>query len=84
MNEILKQQIELFNQGISCTKLAKMYNTSVYKIIKTLKQNGCIIINKQNQKLDCIDDFVNEYKQGNISISKLAKKYNLSETTITK
>lgn len=84
MNKQLKDLIELYNQGISCTKLAKIYNTTTYKIIKVLKENGCVIVNKQNEKPECINDFIDDYKKGGISIAQLAKKYKLSPTTIAK
>lgn len=84
MNNELKRQCELFEQGISCTKIAKLCNTTTYKVIKNLRQNGYVIKNKQNEKPSCIKNFVEEYKTKQTSISELAKKYNLSDSTIRK
>ena len=55
-NTQIKQIIDEYNQDISCTKIAKEFNTTAATISKLLKDNGVNVINKQNlitKFMDC-------------------------------
>ena len=70
----------------SITKLSKIYNISVYKIIREFRESNIKIENKAiipkiTDELG--KDLISKYKNGN-SLSKLSKIYNISITVISK
>ena len=75
---------EFINNEISLTQLATKYKMRIKKVSEIFKKHGYIIGRSSNR--NCIlhlKDAIADYKTGSFSITKLAKKYNLSASTIS-
>ena len=84
MEHNVEKYIELYNSGMSCSRIAKMLNVSVYIVSSRLKKHGIKVVNKQNELPCNLDQIIKDYKTGDYSASQLSKKYNLSVATICK
>lgn len=77
---LLKQINKMYNQGHSAQTIAKLYNVNSGTILRWLRLNGAIIrpnnFPRKTNKLNH-GEIINKYKSG-LSVSKLAKYYNVS------
>lgn len=84
MQENKEEIIRLYQDNVSATKIAGMFDTSAATICKYLKQWGVEVSNKQNQlHFDLEKDIIPEYRNG-VSLSKLAAKYHTTVPTLSR
>ena len=85
MDSQTEKIIQKYKEGYSIKKIAKELNCSVYKVDKTLKDNG---INKRNRtswldaRKECLDQIINDYKNG-LSFEEIGHKIGVSRTAVT-
>lgn len=84
MEHNVEKYIELYNSGMSCSSIAKIFNVSASTVSSILKKHGIKVVNKQNEPPCNLDQIIKDYKTGDYSASQLSKKYNLSVATICK
>lgn len=82
-NEQTDEFVKLYNSGLSCTKIAKLYNTTTATISSALKRKNIDVVNKQNELHFNINDIIKDYNNGN-SLAVLAKKYNTTTGCLSK
>ena len=70
----IKKIIDLYQNGLSCTKISKLYNTTAHTIIKILRENNIFVYNKQNQINFNEKDILDDYLINKLSIIKIIKK----------
>ena len=75
--------VKLYNSGQSCTKIAKMYNTSAATISSALKKRNINVINRQNELHFNVDDVLKDYNKGD-SLTVLAKRYKTTTSCLSK
>lgn len=63
---------ELYNSGVSATKIAKQLNTTTYKILRQLKDLGVNVYNKQNEITWDFAELFELYNEGK-TLSDIAK-----------
>lgn len=74
--------IKLYNEGYSCTKIAKLYNTTQATVSSSLKRNGVNVINKQNETNYDLDSIIKDYNKGE-SLTNIAKKYKIDRHVLS-
>lgn len=79
-----KEIVELYNSGLSCTKIGKMNNTSPCTISSILKANGVTVINKQNLILFTPEEIIDDYCVKKLSLTEISKKRKSSTSLISK
>lgn len=72
-----------YREGNSCTKIAKLLNTSPNTVSKYLKIYGIKITNYQNSLSFKNIDIISDYNNG-LSITKICAKYHTSALTVRK
>lgn len=80
--EDIDKIIDLYQSGISCTKIAKSYNVTTNTISSVLKRAGIDVVNRQNMKRYTIEDIVKDYCELGMSLTQISKKYNSSNFRI--
>ena len=78
----IKKIIDLYQNGLSCTKISKLYNTTSHTVIKILRENNIFVYNKQNQINFNEKDILDDYLINKLSIIKIIKKWKTSYRTI--
>lgn len=73
---------ELYNSGMSATKIAEQLKISRYKVIKKLRVLGVNVYNKQNEIKWDIKKAEKLYKKG-ATLSEIAKKYKVSVSVVS-
>lgn len=81
-NEQQQEFIKLYNEGYSCTKIAKLYNTTQMTVSSSLKRNGVTVINKQNETNYDLDSIIKDYNKGE-SLTNIAKKYKIDRHVLS-
>ena len=78
----LDEIISLYESGISVNKLSKKYHLNEKVIIRVLKENLIEIRHKPKFSVENIDEIKKLYLDGNNSIIKISKIFNVSITPI--
>ena len=81
--EQIQKMIELWNSGMSCTKIGKEFNATSTTISKYLKENGVEVKNRQNEIKFDIDKAVEDYQNG-MPLVKVCEKYQTTYTFLKK
>lgn len=83
-NEQILEIIDLYNNGLSCSKIATQFKVTTGTISKHLKRNGIEVINKQNRTkfnesiFDVIVRFLELiYNKSNIYLDRKFHRYQL-------
>ena len=74
---------EMYESGLSATKIAKILGISVYKVLKFLKESEIDVINKQNVLTLDVDKVITLYKSG-LSLTQISKQLNVSVVSLSK
>ena len=74
--EDIDKIIDLYQSGISCTKIEISYNVTTNTISSVLKRAGIDVVNRQNMKRYTIEDIVKDYCELGMSLTQISKKYN--------
>jgi len=80
----INQIIELYQQGLSCVKLGKMFNVSAYTISSLLKRNNIEVVNRQNQVIFKDEDIIKDYCDSKLSLNQIAKKWHTTSNLVSK
>ncbi len=74
--------VKLHNQGVSCVKIAKIYDRDVKTIYRALRNAGCDTSQNICKNIP-IDEIIQAYNDGEAEQS-IAKRYNISRNVIRK
>ena len=79
----IKDIINLYHQDISCAQIGKKFGVTGNTISKLLKNNGILVINKQNIRKIPIEQIVREYCENHLTLMDISRKYNYSVSSIS-
>jgi len=74
---------EMYESGLSATKIARILSISIHEVLRNLKKSGVDVINRQNIISWDINDAIKLYKDG-LSLSQISKLTNVTITTLSK
>lgn len=76
--------INLYQNGESCTQIAKIFNISSGAISRILKKEGIEVINRQNLITVSDEDIIKDYCELKLSAAQIAKNRKISHRIISK
>lgn len=75
--------VELYESGLSAKKIGKKLNISTYKVLKLLKEESILVLNKQNIIKYDIGALIKSYNDGK-TLTEISDYYEISIATVSK